>query len=211
MLYLQSSLIDYHLPDFASTCPELIALMRWIFFLDEDVCFTAYLSSYAAFNVPSVIIYNRVITNRGSGYNTADGVFTAPRDGTYLFIWNSETYGGHYCYLNLFKNGLDVGFTAYSDALSGHADSGSMSLVLELTTGDRVWVYNNGNCQYLYRLNLVTFSGCKIWRTKSMFERYIDIVPYNIAKVHFKFVDLYSEKIWVIIMSQNENGEYWHD
>ena len=88
-------------------------------------------------------------------------MFTAPRDGTYLFIWNSETYGGHYCYLNLFKNGRDVGPTAYSNGQSADPDSGSMSAVLELTVGDRVWVHN-GSCGYLYGGEFASFSGCKI-------------------------------------------------
>ena len=72
------------------------------------------------------------------------------------------TGGGHYCNLHLYRNGRDVGLTAYSDGRSGHADSGSMSVLLELTQGDRVWVHNNGNCQYLSGINFVSFSGCKI-------------------------------------------------
>ena len=62
----------------------------------------------------------------------ADRVFAVPRDGTYLFIWNSMTAIGHYCKLYLIKNGLDLGFVAYSDGLHGYAGSGSMSVLLEL-------------------------------------------------------------------------------
>ena len=145
--------------DFASTYLELIALVRWIFILDEDVCFTAYLSSGPRSNVPSVIIYDRVTVNKGSGYNKADGVFTVPRGGTYLFIWNSVTDGGHHCDLLLYKNGRFVGLVAYSNGQSGHPDSGSMSVVLELTTGARVWVHNGG-CGYSYGGSFVSFSGC---------------------------------------------------
>ena len=36
-----------------------------------------------------------------------------------------------------------------------------MSVVLELTVGDRVWVHNGG-CGYLYGGEFVSFSGCKI-------------------------------------------------
>ena len=71
------------------------------------------------------------------------------------------TNSGHYCNLLLYENGRNVGSNAYSDGRSGHMDSGSMSVVLELTTGDRVWVHN-GYCGYLYGGNLVSFSGCKI-------------------------------------------------
>ena len=176
MTVLRSSFADDDSPDFASTCLELIALVWWIFFLDEDVCFTAHFSSFLGSNVPGIINYDRVTVNKGSGYNTADGVFTASRDGTYLFIWNSVTNGGHYCQLLLYKNGRDVGLTAYSDGLSGHDDSGSISVVLELTVGDRVWVHN-GSCGYSYGGSFVSFSGCKIWRANSTFERYIIFCP----------------------------------
>ena len=126
----------------------------------EDVCFTAYLSSHPG-NVSSVIIYDRVITNKGSGYNTEDGVFTAPRDGMYLFIWNGVTIGGQTCLLDLYKNGRDIGLYAYSDARHQVVDSSSMSVVLELIRGDRVWV-RNVNCRYSFPGVYMSFSGCKI-------------------------------------------------
>ena len=130
---------------------------------DESICFTAYVSSDPRSHVPSVIIYDRVTTNKGSGYNTADGVFTAPLPGTYLFIWNSVTVNGNLCYLTLFKNGARVDLSAYSDARSfSTVDSGSMSVVLEMTTSDRVWVQNT-SCGYLYGSQFISFSGCKIW------------------------------------------------
>ena len=71
----------------------------------------------------------------------ADGVFTVPRDGVYHYTWNSVTAGAHFCHLHLYKNGADVGFTAYSDGRSKHIDSSSMSVVLGLMTGDRLWVH----------------------------------------------------------------------
>ena len=130
---------------------------------DEDVCFTAYLSSYPGSNVPSVIIYDRVITNKGSGYNTADGLFTVPRDGTYLFLWNSMTASGHYCNLYLYKNGANAGLSAYSDSRSANTDSGSMTMVLELSTGDRIWIQSVdcGYIQTVYGWQHISFSGCK--------------------------------------------------
>ena len=71
------------------------------------------------------------------------------------------TNADHYCYLYLYKNGNRINLTAYSDARSAENDSGSMSVVLELTTGDRVWVRSAG-CPYLYGDVHVSFTGCQI-------------------------------------------------
>ena len=71
------------------------------------------------------------------------------------------TAGAHYCQLHLYKNGADAGFTAYSDGRSKHIDSSSMSVVLGLMTGDRLWVYTLG-CEYLYGRQFASFSGYKI-------------------------------------------------
>ena len=70
----------------------------------------------------------------------AEGVFTVPRDMTYHFTWNSGTAGAHFCHLHLYKNGVDVGFIAYSDGRAKHIDSSSISVVLGLMTGDRLYL-----------------------------------------------------------------------
>ena len=108
------------------------------------------------------------MTNKGSAYNTANGVFTAPRAGNYIFIWNSMTKSDQYCYLYLYKNGNPVNLAAYSDAHSTNTDGGSMSVVLELTTGDRVWV-ESGTCGWLYGGDFISFTGCQLWR-KSLWQ-----------------------------------------
>ena len=116
------------------------------------------------------------MTNKGSAYNTADGVFTAPRAGNFLFIWNSETNADHQCYLHLYKNGNSVDLAAYSNGYSAdndNSDGGSMSVVLELTTGDRVWV-RTAPCGYLYGGPLISFTGCQLW---------LFLVPTNIYDV----------------------------
>ena len=129
---------------------------------NNKVCFTAYLSSNPGSFISKTVVYDRVVTNKGSAYNAADGVFTAPRAGVYIFIWNSMTDRDHYCELDLCKNGNYVHLTAYSDARSGYVDGGSMSVVLELTTGDRVWVRSR-RCGYLYGGDFIYFTGCQIW------------------------------------------------
>ena len=91
-------------------------------------------------------------------------MFTAPGAGIYLFTWNSMTYSGNKCNLILFKNGVNLGLTAYCDARAATSDSGSSSMVLELIKGDRIWIQSiDPACGYLYGGQHISFSGCKIW------------------------------------------------
>ena len=67
----------------------------------------------------------------------------------------------NWCFLGLYKNGIQSSLNAFSEGGSANRDSGSMSVVLELVTGDRIWV-QNGGCQFLYGSYLTSFSGCRI-------------------------------------------------
>ena len=63
-------------------------------FSDEKVCFSAYMN-YGVSNYGSrTVINNLTVTNIGSAYDPVNGIFTAPRSGTYLFMWNSMVNGG---------------------------------------------------------------------------------------------------------------------
>ena len=134
----------------------------------SKVCFTAHLSSPVGslnnkYSYSSrTVVYDRVVTNKGSAYNTADGVFTAPRAGTYIFIWNGQTGGENFCYLYLYKNGNSVNLAAFSDSRHSVYDGGSMSVVLELAPGDRVWVRSGLVCGYLYSSDTQSFTGCQL-------------------------------------------------
>ena len=134
------------------------------FFPENDkVCFTAYLSSNPGSYYSKTVVYDRVMTNKGSAYNTADGVFTAQRAGLYIFIWNSMTNPNKICYQYLYKNGNSINLAAYSNGYSADNDGGTMSVVLELTAGDRIWV-RSGHCDFLYGGEFISFTGCQLWR-----------------------------------------------
>ena len=144
----------------------------WIVVSEKDVCFTASLSPSlfpSEDDLPHIIVYDRIITNKGSGFNTTDGVFMAPMVGVYLFISNSASSGNDHCYLRLIKNGARVGPIANSMARNSLFDSGSMSVALELNTNDRLWI-ENSNCRVLYGGAVILFTGCKrIFNDKAFF------------------------------------------
>ncbi|KAK3085685.1 hypothetical protein FSP39_007145 [Pinctada imbricata] len=93
-------------------------------------------------NIPggTTIVYDRVITNKGNGYNRITGKFTAPRGGAFVFTWTAVTTDYHSINLHLYVNGKRIG-VAQADSLTGSQNSsGSNTAVVELKEGDIVRV-----------------------------------------------------------------------
>lgn len=84
----------------------------------------------------SVVKFDAIITNVGSGYDSSSGLFTVPRKGTYLFAVNFVSgVSTHWLELNLLKNNNLI--------VKSHADatpwsSGSLQVILELEEGDQI-------------------------------------------------------------------------
>ena len=134
--------------------------------LDKTIGFSAYFSSNLANHHHKTVIYNTVQTNKGSGYSTATGIFTAPVVGTYVFMWHAMTTksgSSNYCELYLYRNGVRLNFAAHADGheTAGGTDSGSNSALLTLSPGDTVFI-KTGACYYLYSYPYTSFSGFKI-------------------------------------------------
>ena len=135
---------------------------------DKTIGFSAYRTSSLTNYHQKTVIYNTAQTNKGSGYNTATGIFTAPVAGTYVFIWHAMTKHksiGYFCQLYLCRNGVRLNFAAHADGneTTGGTDSGSNSVVLSLSIGDTVFI-KTASCYYLYSEPFTSFSGFKIWK-----------------------------------------------
>ena len=112
------------------------------------------------------MIYDEVETNKGSGYDATTGIFTAPVEGTYVFIWQvvTQNSGIGYCDLDLYKNGSRHLIMSRADSrgrVGGTSDAASNSAVLTLNTGDTVGI-RAGSCDYVYGRPYTSFSGFKI-------------------------------------------------
>nr|XP_022291269.1 uncharacterized protein LOC111102709 [Crassostrea virginica] len=124
--------------------------------------FTAVVTSTSSSWNSGTLVFPKVITNVGNGYNPSDGVFTAPKAGVYVFFVNVQSYNTQSIYVDIVLNGAIKVRTMASDAGgSEFYEAGPNLAVLSLQTGDRVWIkYYAGQGYWTYSDGpLTTFSG----------------------------------------------------
>ena len=86
--------------------------------------------------------FDKVWTNIGNGYDSSSGVFTVPRGGVYQFSCSAMTGNGKTLLLHLMKN--DQRTVSLYPGTGGH-NMGTLSMVLELKKGDRVYMKHPGS------------------------------------------------------------------
>ncbi|XP_018543246.1 complement C1q-like protein 2 [Lates calcarifer] len=94
--------------------------------------------NYGPFDADKTMRYNKKITNIGDAYNISTGVFEAPVDGVYYFIFFFRAEGKHPSGLILCKNDNPVIMSDDGQASYDPADTGGNATVLELKKGDEV-------------------------------------------------------------------------
>ena len=106
------------------------------------------------------IVFDKVVSNIGNGYNEADGIFTASVAGTYVFTWTAFNKVHTHMQTELVVNNAVYGRT-WSDA-NDHSDVAiaSNTVVVTLDSGDVVWIRSNTVHSGTISGNLMTtFSG----------------------------------------------------
>nr|XP_020510204.1 cerebellin-2-like [Labrus bergylta] len=105
------------------------------------VAFSASLSNFGEiYKGPSTdktLIFKRIFSNVGDGYDESTGVFTAPVDGLYYFSFSTYGYNTHVMGAMLIKNGIRQISTYDFPSVDG-SDSSSNSVVLQLAAGDKL-------------------------------------------------------------------------
>ena len=104
----------------------------------------------------SHVILPTVVNNQGNAYNPVSGVFTAPFNGSYCFIFSTlatESNANANAYLM-----VDDREVAYVDAYKGSYEweAGGNQAVVTLVAGQTVWLKSNSNSYYAPS---TTFSG----------------------------------------------------
>ena len=125
---------------------------------DTPVAFTAGITSYSYTWQGDILVFPHVITNKGHGYSSSSGKFTAPRDGMYVFTVTAVSHESNGLYLDIVHDGVRKVRT-YSPNTARY-QTGTNLVVLELDRGDAVWVKRaSGQGYYTNSVPLTTFSG----------------------------------------------------
>lgn len=140
----------------------LFKLLDYTLFADsshKNVAFSGSLThAITTLGDKQVIVYDRVLTNVGNGYNPSLGHFTAPIKGNYFISVDAMGRPNELLSLNIFKNGnaieyIYTGGTGSSDYMS------SNEIIIEpLEVGDIVWIAYNGGTRYIHCCNYNTFT-----------------------------------------------------
>ncbi|XP_078342000.1 uncharacterized protein LOC111122616 [Crassostrea virginica] len=125
---------------------------------DTPVAFTAGMTSGSRTWEGDILVFPHVITNKGQGYSSQTGKFTAPRDGTYVFTLTAVSYSSNALYLDIVHDGVSKVRT-YSTS-SASWQTGTNLVVLELDRGDAVWVGRySGRGYFTNSVPVTTFTG----------------------------------------------------
>ncbi|XP_041921427.1 complement C1q-like protein 4 isoform X3 [Alosa sapidissima] len=106
----------------------------------------------------TTLLFDCVFTNVGDAYDKTNGLFTAPRNGVYMFNYHIFAGGDHGAGAKLLKN-KDQVVAAYNH-VAPHDINTSQSVILQLQEGDTVsLLLEAGWWVAAYTGHLTTFSG----------------------------------------------------
>ncbi|KAL4235665.1 hypothetical protein ACF0H5_004060 [Mactra antiquata] len=126
--------------------------------LDQD-------SGLEHINVGSTIPFPNVKLNIGGGYENTTSTFTATMPGLYIFSVSITSYWNDHgkLHVGVMKTGVYLAGTYVND-IGGPAEQGSVTIPMQLQTGDKVWikhvVHDDGA---LYGGGLTSFMGCLVF------------------------------------------------
>ena len=81
-----------------------------------------------------IIVFEQVVTNVGSAYNSDHGLFTAPMPGLYQFSSTIMADNGREVWARLCLNNKPVAYI-YARATNDRHDQGSQTIILQLKKG----------------------------------------------------------------------------
>jgi hypothetical protein len=108
--------------------------------LEQPVAFYSRISQHQNHVPPGTIIkFDDVRFNFGDGFSSSSGKFQAPVQGLYFFTWNYLINNSGNAYIGAYVNGKqEVDTCTY--ASNPYVTLASGSLVVQLKTGDEVWL-----------------------------------------------------------------------
>ena len=127
----------------------------------QQVAFTAGVTPSSTTWSSGTLIFNKVLSNFGNGYNKSTGVFTAPMAGTYVFYFAAVEYKSQDLGLDIVLN--SVSKVRLIGCNRAAFQTGTNMVVLTLKRQDKVWVKHSfGKGYYTDSVPLVTFTGFRL-------------------------------------------------
>ncbi|XP_077409748.1 complement C1q tumor necrosis factor-related protein 3-like [Vanacampus margaritifer] len=108
------------------------------------------------FETDTNLVFSKVITNVGNGYDSETGIFTAPVRGLYFVLFSGNVGNSGNLNAAVMKNGINM-FAIYDTQGTFSSATNGMPLVLE--QGDKLWVTLWANRSIFDQSRLSTFSG----------------------------------------------------
>ncbi|XP_052074075.1 collagen alpha-1(X) chain-like [Mytilus californianus] len=106
-----------------------------------EVAFSTQLTKHlAGLGHHSAVIFDKVILDTTSSYNTGDGVFTVPMTGIYVFTWTASVGNGNWETTELVVNGTPYAYTLVDAGTGGDYGSGTQTVVLKVNQSDHVLI-----------------------------------------------------------------------
>ncbi|XP_057679298.1 complement C1q-like protein 2 [Corythoichthys intestinalis] len=112
--------------------------------------------NYGPFDSPTTLVFKRVVTNLGGGYDANTGIFTAPVKGLYFVTLTGASSSDGGFNAAVMKEGVNM-FAIYDN--KNKFSSATNSMALELNAGDKLSVTLWANQVAYDQSRLTTFSG----------------------------------------------------
>ncbi|XP_045190893.2 complement C1q-like protein 3 [Mercenaria mercenaria] len=125
------------------------------------VAFFATANSRKTYGADETLVFENVVTNLGEAYNPANGIFTTPSTG--MFVFFSTVLGSNdvelWNYISV-NNKAVANFNSHGTG--GRHDSGTVTTVLQLSKGDEVSIKNSQSSGNTYGENYTHFGGFRL-------------------------------------------------
>ncbi|KAJ8320828.1 hypothetical protein KUTeg_002415 [Tegillarca granosa] len=120
------------------------------------------------------VVFNRLFSNVGGGYDSLTGLFRCPQSGVYVFEINSLSHQDKTVWLQLYKN-YNYVISTYGHSASDYGSAGN-SVVLKLAKNDEVYVKavdpKNGAATSIYGASDEVYSTFSGYLLSPVFEEY---------------------------------------
>ena len=108
------------------------------------------------------VVFGKIITNIGSAYNASTGYFTAPSNGIFAFAWTVKTAPGKWFDSELVVNGNPKLYNGANSLTGKSWESSGCTGVLQLQSGQKVWIRKYGSLGNYLHDPWCSFSGWQI-------------------------------------------------